>query len=98
MIVLMIKISIAAGRSERREYRQVPSVPVGSSSSLAVFLSPAASSLLVGGFIGALGLVMAFGAGVLISAVAYEHGGKLAGLFTVLGFAVSVAIVVMERS
>jgi ZIP family zinc transporter len=71
-----------------------------------VFLSPAASSLLVGGFIGcwinisnrALGLVMAFGAGVLISAVAYEHGGKLAGLFTVLGFAVSVAIVVMERS
>ena len=29
---------------------------------------------------------------------AYEHGGKLAGLLAVLGFAVSVLIVVTERS
>jgi ZIP family zinc transporter len=28
---------------------------------------------------------------------AFEHGGKLAGLFTVFGFAVSVLVVVMER-
>ena len=28
---------------------------------------------------------------------AYEHGGKLAGLFTVLGFGVSVLIVLLER-
>jgi len=29
---------------------------------------------------------------------AYEHGGKLAGIFTVLGFAVSLLIVLFERS
>jgi zinc transporter, ZIP family len=29
---------------------------------------------------------------------AYEHGGKLSGLFTVLGFAVSVAVVLMEKA
>jgi ZIP family zinc transporter len=29
---------------------------------------------------------------------AYEHGGKLAGLFTVLGFAISVTIVVLENT
>jgi len=28
----------------------------------------------------------------------FEHGGKLAGVFTVLGFAVSVAVVVLEHS
>ena len=28
----------------------------------------------------------------------FEHGGKLAGVFTVLGFAVSVAVVVLENS
>jgi len=27
---------------------------------------------------------------------AYEHGGKLAGVFTVLGFSVSVAVVIFE--
>jgi hypothetical protein len=47
---------------------------------------------------------MAFGAGVLISAVSYElvfeaiHLAKLAGIFTVLGFAVSVWVIVLERS
>jgi zinc transporter ZupT len=51
-----------------------------------------------------LGVVMAFGAGVLISAVSYElvfeaiHLAKLAGIFTVLGFAVSVWVIVLERS
>jgi ZIP family zinc transporter len=29
---------------------------------------------------------------------AFEHGGKLAGIFTVLGFAVSVWVIVLERS
>jgi len=29
---------------------------------------------------------------------AYEHGGKLAGVFTVLGFFVSVAMVILENS
>jgi len=29
---------------------------------------------------------------------AYEHGGKLAGVFTVLGFFVSVCVVVFENS
>jgi len=29
---------------------------------------------------------------------AFKHGGKLAGLFTVLGFAVSVLVVIMERA
>jgi len=29
---------------------------------------------------------------------AYEHGGKLAGVFTVLGFAVSVWVIVLEHS
>ena len=29
---------------------------------------------------------------------AYEHGGKLAGIFTVLGFAVSVWVIVLEHS
>ncbi len=52
-----------------------------------------------------LAFVQAFAAGAILTMLAntmmpeaYEHGGKLAGLFTVLGFAVSVAIVVMERS
>ncbi|MDQ3541479.1 MAG: hypothetical protein M3440_12405 [Chloroflexota bacterium] len=41
-----------------------------------------------------IGLIMAFGAGVLISALAFEpnqkafeHGGAVVGLLTVLGFA-----------
>lgn len=29
---------------------------------------------------------------------AYEHGGKLAGLFTVLAFGVSVGIILLERA
>ena len=29
---------------------------------------------------------------------AYEHGGKFAGVFTVLGFCASVAIIVFEHS
>ena len=29
---------------------------------------------------------------------AYEHGGKLAGIFTVLGFSVSVMVVLLERA
>jgi len=29
---------------------------------------------------------------------AYEHGGKLAGIFTVLGFVVSALVVLIERA
>jgi ZIP family zinc transporter len=29
---------------------------------------------------------------------AYGHGGKLAGIFTVLGFVVSVFVVLLERT
>jgi hypothetical protein len=65
----------------------------------------ATSSLILGGIIAtrislgnrALGIIMAFGAGSLISAVSYEHGGKLAGIFTVLGFFVSVVVVILEN-
>jgi ZIP family zinc transporter len=52
-----------------------------------------------------LAFIQAFAAGAILTMLAntmmpeaFEHGGKLAGLFTVLGFAVSVAVVVMERS
>lgn len=52
-----------------------------------------------------LALVNAFAAGAILMMLAntmmpeaFEHGGKLAGVFTVLGFAVSVSVVVLERS
>jgi len=48
--------------------------------------------------------IQAFAAGAILTMLAntmmpeaFEHGGKLAGLFTVLGFAVSVLVVVIER-
>jgi ZIP family zinc transporter len=48
--------------------------------------------------------IQAFAAGAILLMLAntmipeaYEHGGKLAGIFTVLGFAVSVVVVVLER-
>ena len=49
--------------------------------------------------------INAFAAGAILTMLAntmmpeaYAHGGKLAGLFTVLGFVVSVAIVLLERA
>ena len=51
-----------------------------------------------------LGLVQAFAAGAILMMLAntmipeaYEHGGKLAGVFTVLGFAASVGVILVER-
>jgi ZIP family zinc transporter len=51
-----------------------------------------------------LAFIQAFAGGAILMMLsntmipeAYEHGGKLAGIFTVLGFAVSVAIVMLER-
>jgi ZIP family zinc transporter len=51
-----------------------------------------------------LAFIQAFAAGAILMMLAntmipeaYEHGGKLAGIFTVLGFGVSVAIVLLER-
>jgi hypothetical protein len=51
-----------------------------------------------------LGLIMAFGAGVLISAAntmmpeALHYGGKLAGFVTTLGFALAFAISSLRSS
>jgi len=51
-----------------------------------------------------LGFVQAFAGGAILMMLAntmipesYEHGGKLAGMFTVLGFAVSVGVILIER-
>jgi ZIP family zinc transporter len=51
-----------------------------------------------------LALIKAFAAGAILMMLAntmmpeaYAHGGKLAGVFTVLGFAVSVGMVLLER-
>jgi ZIP family zinc transporter len=52
-----------------------------------------------------LALVNAFAAGAILMMLAntmmpeaYEHGGKLAGVFTVLGFAVAVWVIVLENA
>jgi ZIP family zinc transporter len=52
-----------------------------------------------------LAFAQAFAAGAILMMLAntmipeaYEHGGKLAGVFLVLGFAVSVWVIVLERS
>ena len=52
-----------------------------------------------------LSFVQAFAAGAILTMLAnsmmpeaFENGGKIAGLLTVLGFAVSVTVVLMERS
>ena len=52
-----------------------------------------------------LSFIQAFAGGAILMMLAnsmmpesFEHGGKLAGVFTVLGFAVSVAVVVLENS
>jgi zinc transporter, ZIP family len=52
-----------------------------------------------------LSFIQAFAGGAILMMLAnsmipeaYEHGGKLAGVFTVLGFAVSVLMVILERS
>src|SRR5262245_39388756 len=51
-----------------------------------------------------LGFVQAFAGGAILMMLAntmipeaYEHGRKLAGVFTVLGFAVSVGVILIER-
>jgi len=52
-----------------------------------------------------LSFIQAFAGGAILMMLAntmmpesYEHGGKLAGVFTVLGFAVSVVVVILEYS
>ena len=52
-----------------------------------------------------LSFIQAFAGGAILMMLAntmmpesFEHGGKLAGVFTVLGFAVSVVVVVLENS
>jgi zinc transporter, ZIP family len=52
-----------------------------------------------------LSFIQAFAGGAILMMLAnsmipeaYEHGGKLAGVFTVLGFFISVSIVILENS
>ena len=52
-----------------------------------------------------LSFIQAFAGGAILMMLAnsmipeaYEHGGKLAGVFTVLGFSLSVAMVMFENS
>jgi ZIP family zinc transporter len=52
-----------------------------------------------------LSFIQAFAGGAILVMLAnsmipeaFEHGGKLAGIFTVLGFCISVVMVVVERS
>jgi ZIP family zinc transporter len=52
-----------------------------------------------------IAFIEAFAAGAILMMLAntmmpeaYEHGGKLAGIFTVLGFVVSVGVVLLERA
>jgi len=52
-----------------------------------------------------LAFINAFAGGAILTMLcnsmipeAYEHGGKLAGIFTVLGFAFSVTIILLEKS
>ena len=51
-----------------------------------------------------LGFIQAFAGGAILMMLAnsmipesYEHGGKLAGVFTVLGFFISVSVVILEN-
>ncbi len=52
-----------------------------------------------------LSFIQAFAGGAILMMLAnsmmpeaYEHGGKLSGVFTVLGFAISVLVVVLENA
>ena len=52
-----------------------------------------------------LAFIQAFAGGAILMMLAnsmipeaYEHGGKLAGVFTVLGFFVSVSVIILEHS
>jgi ZIP family zinc transporter len=67
--------------------------------------SVAGFSLFSGVSVGWLSFINAFAGGAILIMIAnsmipeaYEHGGNLAGLFTVLGFFVSVAVVVLENA
>jgi ZIP family zinc transporter len=51
-----------------------------------------------------LAFIETFAAGAILMMLAntmmpeaFEHGGKLSGIFTVLGFSVSVVIILLER-
>jgi len=69
------------------------------------FASVAGYGLLTGASPFTISFIQAFAAGAILVMLsntmipeAYEHGGKLAGIFTVLGFAVAVSIAVLEKS
>jgi ZIP family zinc transporter len=66
--------------------------------------SVAGFSLFSGASVQWLSFINAFAGGAILLMIAnsmipeaYEHGGKLAGIFTVLGFFVSVAVVILEN-
>lgn len=61
-------------------------------------------SLFSGVSVGWLAFIQSFAGGAILLMLAnsmipeaYEHGGKLAGLFTVVGFFISVSMVILER-
>jgi len=52
-----------------------------------------------------MSFIQAFAEGAILMMLAnsmipesYEHGGKLSGIFTVLGFFISVAMVILENA
>ena len=52
-----------------------------------------------------LAFIEAFAGGAILMMLAntmmpeaFEHGGKLAGIFTVLGFALSLVVILLERA
>jgi zinc transporter, ZIP family len=69
------------------------------------FATVAGFSLFSGASTQWLSFIQAFAGGAILMMLAnsmipeaYEHGGRLAGVFTVLGFVISVAIVIFENS
>lgn len=69
------------------------------------FSTVAGFSLFTNTSIGWLAFVQSFAGGAILMMLAnsmipeaYEHGGKLAGVATVLGFFLSVSIIIMENS
>jgi ZIP family zinc transporter len=68
------------------------------------FSTVAGFSLFSGASVQWLAFIQSFAGGAILMMLAnsmipeaYEHGGKLAGVFTVLGFFISVSMVIMEN-
>lgn len=71
---------------------------------ICAFATAAGFAVLGDASIGWMAAINAFAGGAILMMLtntmipeAYEHGGKLAGVFTVLGFTVSIAIIILEH-